>query len=136
MERVLTTRAPGHAEQLVRYVAVGGAGYVLAMAIYSLEIVLGVSAYVAIWPAFVANGVFNFVLNRAWSFPSSGLPVRTEALRFCTVAAMTLVANYAVFYLLHGVAGLPPVPAQALTIVLVTPIGFLGNKLWSFRAQT
>jgi putative flippase GtrA len=27
---------------------------------------------------------------------------------------------------------LPP-PAQAIAIILVTPLNFLGNKLWSFR---
>jgi putative flippase GtrA len=25
------------------------------------------------------------------------------------------------------------VPAQAVAIVLVTPLNFVGNKLWSFR---
>jgi len=25
------------------------------------------------------------------------------------------------------------VPAQAIAIVLVTPLNFVGNKLWSFR---
>jgi putative flippase GtrA len=29
--------------------------------------------------------------------------------------------------------GLGEVPAQALAIVLVTPLNFIGNKLWSFR---
>ena len=135
MERVVQpARAPGHTGQLVRYIIVGGCGYVLAMALYATEIAVGVSAYAAVPVAFVANGIFNFVLNRAWSFPASGLPVRTELLRFSGVAAASLVANYSVFYVLHGAAGMSPVPAQALTIVLVTPIGFLGNKLWSFRA--
>jgi putative flippase GtrA len=29
--------------------------------------------------------------------------------------------------------GLDEVLAQALAIVLVTPVNFVGNKLWSFR---
>jgi putative flippase GtrA len=29
---------------------------------------------------------------------------------------------------------LAAVPAQALAILIALPIGFLGNKLWSFRA--
>ena len=30
-------------------------------------------------------------------------------------------------------AGLGEVVAQALAIMLVTPVNFIGNKLWSFR---
>jgi putative flippase GtrA len=30
-------------------------------------------------------------------------------------------------------AGLGEIVAQALAIMLVTPVNFVGNKLWSFR---
>jgi putative flippase GtrA len=30
-------------------------------------------------------------------------------------------------------AGLGALPAQAIAIVVVTPLNFIGNKLWSFR---
>ena len=123
------------AGQLTRYVVVGACGYVLAMALYAIEIALGVDPYVAVPPVFVANGLFNFFVNRHWSFPRSGLPLRTELGRFCVVALGSLVVNYASLYLLYDVAGLPAVPAQALAIVIATPVGFLGNKLWSFNAR-
>ena len=29
--------------------------------------------------------------------------------------------------------GVGALPAQAIAIVLVTPLNFVGNKLWSFR---
>ena len=29
--------------------------------------------------------------------------------------------------------GLPKVAAQAISLVLATPVNFIGNKLWSFR---
>ncbi len=32
--------------------------------------------------------------------------------------------------------GLAKVPAQAIAVAASTPLNFLGNKLWSFRAQT
>jgi putative flippase GtrA len=31
--------------------------------------------------------------------------------------------------------GLSKVPAQAIAIILVTPLNFVGNKLWSFRRR-
>jgi putative flippase GtrA len=30
-------------------------------------------------------------------------------------------------------AGLDKVPAQAIAVIVVTPLNFIGNKLWSFR---
>jgi putative flippase GtrA len=32
-------------------------------------------------------------------------------------------------------AGLGKIVSQAIAIVLVTPLNFLGNKLWSFRRR-
>jgi putative flippase GtrA len=127
-------RLRGHGVEAVRYVIVGATGYALGIAIYAGLIELGLSPYLALPPAFVLNGLYNFALNRAWSFPASGLPVRVELGRFCVVAAVTLIANYATLYALHDGLGIAPVPAQMLAGVLVVPIGFLGNKLWSFRA--
>jgi len=127
--------ADASAGQLTRYVIVGACGYLLAMALYAAEIAAGMNPYVAVPPVFIANGLFNFFLNRHWSFPRSGLGLRTELSRFCVVALGSLAVNYTSLYLLHDVAGLAPVPAQALAIVIATPVGFLGNKLWSFRGS-
>lgn len=127
------TRPPqDHREEMARFLVVGGCGYVLAMAFYAAEIALGVSPYVAVPPVFILNGVFNFTLNRLWSFPRSGRRVHDELGRFVVVAAASLLVNYTVLYLMHGVAGLPPVPAQAIAIIAATPVGFLGNKFFSF----
>jgi putative flippase GtrA len=53
-------------------------------------------------------------------------------MRFLVVSTLALGANLVVLHLLV-VAGLAEVVAQAIAIVLVTPINFVGNKLWSFR---
>jgi putative flippase GtrA len=52
-------------------------------------------------------------------------------MRFLVVSTLALGANLAVLHLLVT-AGLDEVLAQAIAIVLVTPINFVGNKLWSF----
>lgn len=122
------------AEQMLRYVIVGGCGYVVAMALYAGQLAAGVAPYAAVLLSFAANGLFNFFANRAWSFPASGRPLHRELGAFGVVALASLVANYGAFYLLYGRAGIAALPAQALAIVIATPVGFLGNKLWSFRA--
>lgn len=117
---------------MLRFLVVGACGYVLAMALYAGEIAIGISPYAAVPPVFVANGLFNFTLNRHWSFPRSGRRVHDELGRFAIVAAVSLVVNYSVLFLLYGVAGVAAVPAQAVAILVATPVGFLGNKFFSF----
>ena len=45
---------------------------------------------------------------------------------------IALGANLLILHLLIK-AGLGKIVAQAVAIVLVTPLNFVGNKLWSFR---
>jgi putative flippase GtrA len=40
-----------------------------------------------------------------------------------------------VLELLVSVAGLPEVAAQAIAIVVATPLNFIGNKMWSFALE-
>jgi putative flippase GtrA len=48
-------------------------------------------------------------------------------------ALAAYAANLALLAALIHLAGLDKVLAQAIAIVLVTPLNFVGNKLWSFR---
>jgi putative flippase GtrA len=76
----------------------------------------------------VAN---NYLLNRALTFRSRRGSLAGQGARYLSVSLLGLAVNLAVLALLVS-GGLPPVPAQACAIVLVTPLSFLGNKLWSF----
>lgn len=131
-ERSRAAESPSHATQLLRFLIVGACGYALAMAVYSGEIAAGMSAYASVPAAFILNGLFNFALNRAWTFPPSGRPLRSELTRFWIIGAGSMVVNYAALYVFHDLAGVAAIPAQAMAIVIATPVGFLGNKLWSF----
>jgi putative flippase GtrA len=51
------------------------------------------------------------------------------------VSLVALGANLIVLQLLVAYWGLDKLPAQAVAIVLVTPLNFVGNKLWSFRRR-
>ena len=55
-----------------------------------------------------------------------------QGVRFLVVSSLALAANLVVLHLLVS-AGLGEVVSQAIAIVLVTPVNFVGNKLWSFR---
>jgi putative flippase GtrA len=56
-------------------------------------------------------------------------------MRFLVVSLVALAANLLVLHVLIANAGLDKLLAQAIAIVLVTPLNFVGNKLWSFRRR-
>jgi putative flippase GtrA len=122
--------------QIVRYGVVAGCGYLLAIAIYSGELAIGIAPYVALGIAFVLNGIFNFVLVRLWAFPPSGRTLGSDFGRFCIVAAASFVVNYASFAVLYSALGLGAATAQRLAILIAAPVTFLANRLWSFRTRS
>src|SRR5262245_53867174 len=120
-------------EQLLKFCVVGASGYVVNLAVYTLLLDGAGLHYVlaAIGPFLVAV-TNNYAWNRVWTFRHARGHVVHQGLRFLVVSAMALAANLLVLHTLVS-AGLGEVTAQAIAIVLVTPVNFIGNKLWSFR---
>jgi putative flippase GtrA len=120
-------------EQLVKFCVVGATGYVVNLAVYTL-LLRGAGLHYA--PAAVGSFLVavtnNYAWNRLWTFRGQRGHVVFQGLRFLVVSTMALGANLLVLYLLIE-AGLGEVLAQALAIMIVTPVNFVGNKLWSFR---
>lgn len=82
--------------------------------------------------AFVVAVVNNFLLNRMWTFRSTG-PVHVEFSKFLTVSVVGLGLNTLVFSLFRGHLNFPVLLSQLLAIACVLPFNFAVNKLWSFR---
>jgi putative flippase GtrA len=118
--------------QGLRYLIIGGMGYVLAVGAYAVLLAIDTPPYAAVIAVFVLNGMFNFLAMRAWAFPASGRRVHSEVARFCAVAGASLVINYSSFAVLYSVLGVPALIAQALAIIIAAPAGFLANRRWSF----
>jgi putative flippase GtrA len=119
--------------QVVRYGAVAGSGYLLAVVVYTIELHVGVSPYIALGGAFSLNGLFNFALLRALVFPRSGRSLSSDLRRFCVVAGVSFGVNYASFAILYSAVELPAASAQRLAILIAAPVTFLANRLWSFK---
>ena len=125
-------RRRGNWEQLVKFCVVGGTGYVVNLAVYAL-LVAGFDVHYipAAVCSFLVAVTNNYTWNRLWTFRAQRGHVAWQGMRFLVVSTLALGANLLVLHLLVT-AGLGKIPAQAIAIVLVTPINFVGNKLWSF----
>lgn len=78
--------------------------------------------------------VVAFGLHRHFTFRVSGSGnVLLDFGRFVGVYAVALAANALALPALVEVAGLPPIVAQALVVVMTTLISYVGHKWFSFR---
>ena len=119
-------------EQLVKFCFVGVSGYAVNLWVFSLLVlVAGVHYIPAAVCSFLVAVTNNYTWNRLWTFRAQRGHVAYQGLRFLVVSTLALVANLVVLHVLVQ-AGLSEVVAQAIAIVLVTPVNFVGNKLWSF----
>ncbi len=122
--------------QLARFCTVGASGFAVNFAVYTL-LLRGADAHylLAATGSFLVAATSNYTWNRLWTFRHQRGHVGYQGLRFLVVSATALGANLLVLTLLVH-AGVAELPAQAAAIVLVTPLNFVGNKLWSFGRRS
>jgi dolichol-phosphate mannosyltransferase len=128
-------RTRGNWVQLGKFLVVGASGYVVNLVVYSVLVQSSGFHYLAAATvSFFFAVTNNYLWNRLWTFRGQRGNVAYQGMRFFVVALVSLAANLAVLKVLIDL-GTPKVRAQAIAIVLVTPLNFLGNKLWSFRRR-
>jgi putative flippase GtrA len=123
-------------EQLAKFCAVGAAGYIVNLAVYAFLLdVVGLHYLSAAVGSFLVAVTNNYLWNRLWTFRAQRGGVAYQGARFFVVSTAALLANLAVLEILVSL-GLGEFVAQAIAIVLVTPVNFVGNKLWSFGPRS
>ena len=119
--------------QLLRFCAVGASGYVVNLAVYTVLVHrFDLHYLLAATFSFLVAVTNNYLWNRLWTFRGERGHVAYQGLRFLIVSVASLGANLLILHTLVQL-GMGKVLAQAIAIVLVTPLNFVGNKLWSFR---
>jgi putative flippase GtrA len=119
--------------QLGKFCAVGASGYLVNLAVYALLLRgAGLHYLLAATGSFLVAVTNNYTWNRVWTFRGQRGHMAYQGLRFLVVSTIALAANLVLLYGLVSL-GVGELPAQAVAIVLVTPLNFVGNKLWSFK---
>ena len=123
-------------EQLAKFCAVGATGYLVNLAVYAFLLdVVGFHYLSAAVGSFLVAVTNNYLWNRLWTFRAQRGAVAYQGMRFFVVSTAALLANLAVLEVLVTI-GLGEFVSQAIAIVLVTPVNFVGNKLWSFGPRS
>lgn len=130
---VASLRSGRNWRQLAKFCVVGAVGYVINLAVYDAVLHQGVHYLVAATCSFLVAVTSNYTLNRHWTFRDQRAGVAVQGMRFFLVSLASLGANLLVLHLLIRYGGVEKFYANAIAIIVVTPLNFVGNKLWSFR---
>ena len=118
--------------QLARFGAVGLTGFAINLAVY--KALLGLGAHKAAAVSFVVAAASNYWWNRHWTFAGQKGSFALQGVRFYVVSIAAFAVNQLWLAVFLDWLHWGKVVSQALAIILVTPLNFLGNKLWSFRS--
>jgi putative flippase GtrA len=121
--------------QLIRFVTVGASGYVVNLGVYAAALhLLGLDYRISAVIAWVVSVLNNFWLNRHWTFEAKHEHPIFQGARFFAVSLLAFGFTYLVLIGLVDGTGMNKLLAQAIAIAAGTPLSFIGQKLWSFRA--
>jgi dolichol-phosphate mannosyltransferase len=130
----LALRRPHNWIELAKFCTVGATGYVINLTVYAVLLrVAGLHYLPAAVCSFLVAVTNNYTWNRLWTFRGRRGHFAYQGLRFLVVSTAALALNL-VFLRALVALGVAKIPAQAIAVVLVTPVNFLANKLWSFRS--
>jgi putative flippase GtrA len=126
-------KRPHNWMQLAKFATVGASGYAVNLVVYTLLLErAGVHYIPAAIGSFLVAVTNNYTWNRLWTFHRHRGHFGFQGARFLVVSLLALAANLVCLQVLVA-AGVGKIVAQAIAIVLVTPVNFVGNKLWTFR---
>jgi putative flippase GtrA len=128
-------RRPHNWVQLAKFSVVGATGYLINLAVYT-ALLRGAGFHYALAAtcSFLVAVTNNYTWNRLWTFHAQRGHVAWQGLRFLIVALVAYGANIGLLTA-FVVLGMDKVLAQAIAVILVTPLNFIGNKIWSFRVR-
>jgi dolichol-phosphate mannosyltransferase len=123
--------------ELFKFCLVGGSGYLVNLIVFAFALeTLGVHHLTAATMAFAVAVTNNFWWNRHWTFGAVDGHAGFQAARFFAVSVFAFLFAAAVLELLVRYGEVPEIGAQAISIVVATPLNFVGNKMWSFAARS
>jgi putative flippase GtrA len=128
-------RHPENHKQLVRFLCVGASGYVVNLVSFLILVhPLQAADKLAFVVAAVIAATNNFFWNRHWTFRAKeDHPVR-QAVRFFLVSLLVLLFAAGIYSVLVDAGISQHTLADGIAWIVATPLSFVVQKLWSFKA--
>jgi dolichol-phosphate mannosyltransferase len=133
--RRLAVHKFGNWARLAQFLIVGGLGTVVNMAVLTIALILGAGVNLALALGIAVSLVFNFLLNRRFTFSyASRRPMLTQFFGFAAACSLGAAVNY-VFALatLHVFPATYPQIASLIGIAAGSILNFMTNRYAVFR---
>lgn len=132
MKRVLSF-AWSVRREFVKYFFVGISGFILDLgSLMLLKQVFGFSAVAAVVVNQPVVLLYNFSLNKWWSFRNRALPYK-QIVKYLSIAILNYFFSVTAMYVLHDVLYLDYRLARVVTVAAMVPVNFLLYKYWVYR---
>ena len=119
----------------VRYVGVGGAGFVVDTGLTLTLIDEGIDPYTSRVFAIAFAMITTWRLNRALTFAASRSSQTSEGARYFVVATLAAILSYAIYAtLLMAISGFPPALAIVIAVGVTTMVSYFGYSRFAFRS--
>lgn len=118
---------------IIKYGIVGmlGTGIHVSVLVLLVEL-FKVPAVTATTIGFVVTLLVSYVLNRNWTFESTGEGSRTQFLKYVLVCSCGLLLNAALMYVTIHWIGWSYLIGEVLTTIIVPIHNYLWNRYWIF----
>lgn len=124
--------------QFIKFGLVGLSNTVISYLIYSVCIYWGLHYAIANILAFIVSVLNSFLLNNRFVFKEDQCKRvwwKTLLKTYISYAFTGLLLSNALSYVWIDVLGISPYLAPVLNLAINTPINFIINKLWAFKAK-
>jgi putative flippase GtrA len=120
--------------QLIRFGVVGCSGFAVNTVTYALLLMIPIDYKIALPIAYLAGVINNFTWNSRWTFTNEReTHTAVVGMKFLVVSAVAFGVNYGINVAFVHWTSLHKVPIEIISNILVIPVNFLGQKLWSFK---
>jgi putative flippase GtrA len=119
--------------QPMKFLLVGAGGYLVNLAIFAWLLLLGVPYLLDSIVSYFISNALMYLGNRYFTFSLGHDGFWLAYVRYILVGLVVAGLNAIVLAILVETAGLYAVYAQAISLLLITPVAFVLNKRWTFR---
>ena len=120
--------------QFLRYLVVGFSGLFIDIGtLYILSRIFGINPTIAVIINQAIVLVYNFTLNRLWTFGGGGM-ARKQLVRYGTLVAFNYTFSVFVMYMLNQKFGFDEILVRLGTIAFMVLWNFILYKKWVYRS--
>lgn len=119
--------------QPAKFVLVGASGYVINLVAFSLLYAADVPYVAASILSYFLSNALMYLGNRYFTFSRGHEGFWAAYLRYVGVGVVVATLNAALLALLVEVISLHATLAQAISLLVLTPLAFVLNKRWAFQ---